>query len=252
MPDMVGIISADRVSTEAIPRLDDHLIEEYAALPDKAGIVARALDRLGLKTTVPSVHLPPVRPGGSAVGQAVTVRNIPEAEVPYKRWTGREPTHLGEREAYFLAERGDLVVIDGSSVYPASCLGSMSTRLAAGLGISGIVVNGCVTGVDGIKKVGLPVWARGGTTITGHQRVETIEINGPVGLMGVRIDPGDLIVADDSGITVVPFSAAEEALEVARKLASQPARLRGLIDSNATAGELKEALKSQMEAMSGK
>lgn len=125
----------------------------------------------------------------------------------------------------------------------------MSARLAKYLGISGIIVNGCVTGVNGIIDNNLPVWALGGTTITGHQRVETIEINGPIGIMGMRIEPGDLVVGDDSGITVVPFYQAEEVLKQAQKLVLLGSRIKQCLESGADRNLIRKELKKQMEKM---
>ena len=244
-----GIVPSNRVRTTKITRLDGCVIESYLALPSRASFVSRALDKLGIVSTIPSVKIKSFIPKSSVVGQAITVRNIPENQSPYKRWIQRETTNLGERDAHFLAEKGDVMVIDGASVYPASCLGPISARMAKYLGISGIVVNGCVTGVSGIIDNNLPVWALGGTTITGHQRVETIEINGPIGIMGVRIEPGDLVIGDESGITVVPFYQVKEVLEQAQKLVSLSSRVRQCLESGADRSLIRKELKKQMDKM---
>jgi len=244
-----GLVPLNRIKTTKIPRLDSGVIDAYLSLPDRAGVVSRALDKLGIVTTLPSVKLHSLIPKSSIVGQAITVRNIPENQSPYKRWIQKETTYLGERDAYFLAEQGDVIVIDGISVYPASCLGSMSARLAKYLGISGIIVNGCVTGVNGIIDNNLPVWALGGTTITGHQRVETIEIKGPIGIMGMRIEPGDLVVGEDSGITVVPFYQAEEVLKKAQKLVLLGSKIKQCLESGANKSLIRKEIKNQMEKM---
>lgn len=250
MHNVVGMITPERIKIEEIPRLDKALIDEYKKLTDHAGIVARAMDQLGISNTIPAVDLQVSKAHGLAIGQSITVRNIPEKGVPYKRWIEGEGTHLGERESYFLAQEGDIIAIDGSSVYPASCLGSMSTRLAHKMGIAGIIVNGCVTGLSGIKKAEIPVWSRGGTTITGHQRVETIEINSSIGLFGTRVDPGDLIVADESGVSVVPFHYAQEVLDRAKVLLSLGGKIKELMESEGNPSEFKKALKNQMSGMS--
>jgi 4-hydroxy-4-methyl-2-oxoglutarate aldolase len=216
MERMVGILDSSRVKMDQVRHPSAEIVHGYQELSDVAGLVARALDEFGIAGTIPSACLKPIQPGRVVVGAAITVRNIPEREVPYSSWNRNAPTLLGEREAFFLAEPGDVIVIDGSAVYPASCLGSGSVRLASRLGVAGIIVSGAVTGVAGISAADIPVWARGGTTITGHHRVETIEINGPIGIEGVRVEPGDLVVADDSGVTVVPLTLVEQVLERAR------------------------------------
>lgn len=244
-----SIVSSSRIKNHKIRRLDIKIIDGYISIPDRAGVVSRALDKIGIASTLPSVKLNQIIPGSSIVGQAITVRNIPESQTPYKRWMQKKTTNLGERDAYFLAEKGDVIVIDGISVYPASCLGSMSTRLAKFLGISGIVVNGCITGVNGIIDNNLPVWALGGTTITGHQRVETIEINGPIGIKGMRVEPGDLIIGDGSGLTIVPFDNAEEVLIQAQKLVSIGSGIKKCLETGADRDTVRKELKKQMNCM---
>jgi regulator of RNase E activity RraA len=249
MKEMVGILKGDKVRKAEIPRPSKQLVDRFQKLPDRGGLVARAMDSLGISGTIPAAVLNPISPGGSVVGPALTVRNIPEREVPYRYWERGDRTLLGEREAFFLAEPGDVVVIDGASVYPASCLGSMSVTLAGRLGVAGIIVSGAVTGVSGIRATNTPVWARGGTTITGHHRLETIEINGPIGIENIRVDPGDLVVADDSGISVVPLAWVEKVLERAEKMAQRGARFKTLLKEGADRETLRKELADEMVAL---
>ncbi len=246
----VGILQSSAITLWDIPRADPQILRGFHELGDLAGVVARALDQFGIHGTVPSVALSPAKPGSRVVGSAITVRSLPERDVPYRYWQRKEMTRLGEREAFFLAQEGDVVVIDGSSVYPASNLGSMSVALAARLGVGGVVVDGAVTGLDGIRDAAIPVWSRGGTTITGHHRLETAEINGPIGLCGVRVEPGDVIVADGSGVTVVPRQAAADVLAHCQKLRGLGSNIRNLIEQGADREALRQELGSQMKALS--
>jgi regulator of RNase E activity RraA len=246
----VGIVDSKKIRLWEIPKVEPDIIRGFEELGDVAGVVARALDQFGIHGTIPAVSLPPVSPGSRVIGSAITVRSIPEREVPYRYWLRGEMTRLGEREAFFLASEGDVIVIDGSSVYPASNLGSMSVALAARLGVSGVVVDGTVTGVDGIRTAPIPVWARGGTTVTGHHRLETAEINGPIGICGVRVDPGDLIVADDSGITVVPRQIAGEVLALCVKMRGFGSKIRNMIEQGDDRDAIRQELGSQMKTLS--
>ena len=101
----------------------------------------------------------------------------------------------------------------------------------------------------GIASAAIPVWALGGTTITGHHRVETVEINGPIGVCGVRVNPGDLIVGDDSGITVVPGPIASEVYERARLLAGLGGKMRQMVTDGAPREALRTELLKQMTDM---
>ncbi|MDP6787827.1 MAG: hypothetical protein QGI13_11935 [Rhodospirillales bacterium] len=250
--EMVGILDADKITQREIQRVDPEVISGFEELKDLAGIVARALDNLGICGTVPATSLPPLAPGSRVVGSAITVRSIPEREIPYRYWERGDPTLLGEREAFFLAQDGDVIVIDGSSVYPASNLGSMSVALAARLGAAGIVVDGTVTGVELIRTVPIPVWSKGGTTITGHHRLETAEINGPIGICGIRVEPGDVVIGDESGVTVVPRERASEVLALCQKMRGAFTKVRDMIAEGADREELRQVLGAQMKAYTDK
>jgi 4-hydroxy-4-methyl-2-oxoglutarate aldolase len=225
-------VYTQRVTEFRRPSAD--IIHRYKQLPtsDLAGGLARALDALGIAGTIPASRLQPILPGRVVIGPAFTIRNIPEREVPYRRWTESASSSMGERDAFFLVQPGDVPVIDGSTVFPASCLGSVAVTVAGRLGAEGVIVSGAVTGVPGIRTAGYPVWARSGTTVTGHHRLETIEINGPIGVEGVRVEPGDLIVADDSGVTVIPCNLAETALEILDRMSIQGQEVRRLLNSD--------------------
>lgn len=240
------------VSKFQMPRPSHVTIQGYYDLSsaDLAGLVARALDRMGIATSIPSSVLAPVQPGRMLVGPAITVRNLPIQATPYHAWQEQLPTLLSERQAFFSAEVGDVVVIDGTSVYPASCLGSMSLKIAGHLGVAGVIVAGAVTGLPGIRNADIPVWSKSGTTLTGHQRVETIEINGPVGIYGVRLNPGDLVVADDSGVTFVPQPLIEQALEEARSLHQKGRAVRELLASDGDREAIRTELARFMELLS--
>jgi regulator of RNase E activity RraA len=254
MANKLDLLDPSVIKAETIRRPDSELVRGYQALgvADVAGRVARAMDPLGINCTIPASRLQPIQMGKVLVGPAMTVRNIPEREMPLRRWRDGEPTRLGEREAFFLLQQGDVVVIDGSAVHPASCLGSMAVATASYLGAAGIIVSGAVTGVAGIREAKIPVWARSGTTITGHHRAETVEINGPMGIEGVRVEPGDLIVADDSGVTVVPFDLAEDVLERARASEQKGSGVRALLDSNADRDVVRSELASFMRDLTAK
>ena len=250
--EMVGILEPEKISLWDIPRVDPEIIQGFEKIRDLAGVVARALDNFGISGTVPATSLPPLNPGSRVVGSAITVRSIPEREVPYRYWERGEPTRLGEREAFFLAKEGDVVVIDGSSVYPASNLGSMSVALAARLGVTGVIVDGTITGVEHIRTASIPVWSRGGTTVTGHHRLETAEINGPIGICGVRVEPGDVMIADESGVTVVPHKAAADVLALCQKMAGAFTQVREMIAQGGDRDELRKVLGSKMKAYTEK
>src|SRR5262249_11476352 len=81
------------------------------------------------------------------------------------------------------------------------------------------------------RAVGYPVWASDITPVTGKWRIETVEINGPVQIGHVRVSPGDLVVADDTGVCFIPRDVVLEVLEAAeRKAAAEDIRCKAIDD----------------------
>jgi 4-hydroxy-4-methyl-2-oxoglutarate aldolase len=67
------------------------------------------------------------------------------------------------------------------------------------------------------RSVGHPLWASEITPVTGKWRLETVEINGEIDMAGVRVNPGDLVVADDTGVVFIPRADIMRVLELCEK-----------------------------------
>lgn len=211
-----GLIPPDRIRRRDIVRPPAALVQKFLELDDLAGMVSRVLDRLGIVGAIPGHDLSPVAVGQRVVGPAITVRNVPGRLAPHRAWRERQPSQMGEREAYFVARPGDVIVIDGGGRMGASNMGGNSAKAALDRGCAATIVDGPVTGIGAIQSLAYPVWCRGVTTVTGNHRVETIEINGIVSCGGVQVQPGDLVCADNQGIAIVPADLAERILRLCR------------------------------------
>lgn len=242
-----GLIGGDRIRRTAIPRPDPDVVRRFLDLPDMAGLVARAMDRIGLTSTIPAHELAPLTPGKRVVGPAITIRNVPSRHAPLYGWQQEIDTQLGEREAYYLAEPGDVLVVDSGGRMLASSLGPNSAALALSRGLAGAIVDGVVTGPAGIRGHDFPVWCRGGTTLTGHYRNDTAEINGVVACGPAQVAPGDLVVADDSGVSIVAAAHITLILETSLRLAEKGRALADAVSAKAPPGTIREALKSLMK-----
>jgi len=220
--ELIGKIALDRVRGLDIPRPTKALIDGFKALGDATGIVSDVMDALGLCGTVAGSALRPTIAGVVIVGPAMTVRNaLMDGNV---HENAREKRNgMAEIEAHNLAEPGDVLVIQG--VRGISNMGGISAQVAKRQGEIGAVVSGAVRDVPHSRRVGFPMWASEISPITGKWRIETVEINGSVDIEGVRVDPGDIVIADDTGVCFVPRDRAQEVLELARiKAAAEDAR----------------------------
>lgn len=115
-----------------------------------------------------------------------------------------------------VAMAGDVVVVDAGSSASNAVLGDLISTKARHRGIAGFVVDGLVRDLPELRRLeGFPVFARGHTPMGPLHRGPG-EINHPVCIGGVAVQPGDVIVGDGNGVVVVPARCAEDVLAVLR------------------------------------
>ena len=112
---------------------------------------------------------------------------------------------LGEIEAHNLAEPGDVLVLQG--VDQVSNLGGISATIGHRQGEIGAIVDGGVRDVDHSRDIGYAIWSKSVSPITGKWRVETVAVNKPVTICGIAVNPGDLVLADETGVCFIPRAA---------------------------------------------
>lgn len=211
---LTGKIAEERIRMMEVPRPPQGLIEGFRSLGDATGIVSDVMDELGITGVIGASILKPTIPGARMVGPALTVRNIMQREHPYES-ARKHVNRMAEFEAHNLALPGDIVVIDG--VAGVSNMGGISAHTAKRQGEAGAVVFGGIRDVNHSRKIGFPLWSTEVTPVTGKWRLETVEINGVIEVGGVRVSPGDIVLADDTGVCFIPRERAAEVLELARK-----------------------------------
>lgn len=214
MKRLTGKIDPARIRAQEVPRAPDGVIERIRALGCDSSLISDAMDAAGVSGTLPASLYRPTIEGATMVGPATTVRNIPASGTPTpqeRATTGRNG--MAEMEAHNLATPGDVLVIEG--VEGLSNMGGISAALAKRHGIVGAIVQGGIRDVAHSRAEGFPLWASEISPLTGKWRIETVEINGDVSLGDVRIHPGDIIVADDTGACVLPRDKAESVLAIA-------------------------------------
>jgi len=111
-----------------------------------------------------------------------------------------------------VAKPGDVVVIDSGRTATNAVLGDLVCTKARHRGIAGFIVDGLIRDLPGVAALDMPVFARG-TTPFGPLHRGPGEINYPICCGGIVVNPGDLVVADQTGIVVVPREIAAELLE---------------------------------------
>jgi 4-hydroxy-4-methyl-2-oxoglutarate aldolase len=225
---LTGKIARERIRRMETPRPPDGVIEGFKRLGHASGILSDIMDELGITGVVAGSLLKPTMPGSCIVGPALTVRNMVQREHAYET-ARRHVNRMAEFEAHNLALPGDIVVIEG--VPGISNMGGISAQTGKRQGEAGAIVCGGVRDVAHSRSVGYPVWSTEVTPVTGKWRIETVEINGEIEVAGVRVAPGDIVLADDTGVCFIPRARAAEVLELAsRKALAEEAKCR-IIDA---------------------
>lgn len=134
--------------------------------------------------------------------------------------------HMRFFEAIAAAPRPAVLVVQdvGPKRTHACFLGDVIASLSRRLGAIGIVTDGGVRDLDGVRPLGFHVFAAGLVVAHGTFNIEEVGI--PVELSGVRIQPGDLIHGDASGVTTIPLEVADKVVAECQKVRERETGLR--------------------------
>ena len=232
---LTGKIARERILMMETPRAPDGIIECFQALGDATGIVSDVMDELGITGVISASVLKPTIAGSRMVGPALTARNIVQREHVYET-ARRHVNKMAEFEAHNLAHPGDVVVIDG--VPGISNMGGISAQTGKRQGEQGAIVFGGVRDIAHSRRIGYPVWSTEVTPVTGKWRIETVEINGEIEVAGIRVAPGDIVLADDTGVCFIPRARAAEVLELAKQKSAAEAAKCAAIDAGVPVADL--------------
>ncbi|PQK93454.1 RraA family protein [Pantoea ananatis] len=191
---------------------EKQLLELFRGL-DTAG-VSDALDKLGLSGQCFGV-MPLDHYRQTVVGFAYTVRYEPASNPP-----GTVGDFIDDVPAGFM------VVIDNNGRTDCTVWGDIMTQLAGSKGISGTVIDGVCRDVHKALGDGYPVFSKGRFMRTGKDRVQVSAINQPVSIGTARVEANDIVVADASGVVIVPRGRAEEVARVAHEIEKTESAIR--------------------------
>lgn len=192
------------------PRLEpDQIIPEFLRLSTPN--VSDALDRLQL-SGAPHGILPLWPTCKKIVGPAATMKLVPVGE----GLKSPSPA-MGSLEAVKAAHPGDVLVIDHGGSMDANSYGGIVGFTTKHRGLVGCVIDGVTRDVDEYKELALSVYARGIIQQSIRNRCDFAGHGIEVQLGGVKVRPGDFIMADDNGVLVIPQERVEEVLKIAKE-----------------------------------
>jgi regulator of RNase E activity RraA len=170
------------------------------------------MDKVGLPPAV--TGLAPLWPCPRLVGRAVTVKLKPRVEGE------QSARHLGTA-AIEAAMPGDVIVVDNGGRTYAGSWGGILSVAAKAAGVAGVVADGACRDVDEARDMEFPVYARAGVSVTARGRIVEESFQEPVEVCGVGVRPGDLVIADWSGVVFIPSARAEDVLAAAEEIAAR-------------------------------
>jgi regulator of RNase E activity RraA len=177
-------------------RVDNATIDKFRELP-----VANVSDVMS-RMTAGGPNIRPLHASGQLSGAAFTVKTRPG-------------DNLMIHKALLMAEPGDVIVVDAGGDLTNALIGEMMLTHARAIGATGVVINGAVRDYGWIKTNTFPVFAAG-ITHRGPYKDGPGEINVPISLGGMVIEPGDLVIGDDDGLMCVPYGRTDEIFEQAK------------------------------------
>jgi len=175
-------------------------------MSDAAGFAAipttTLADVLG-KSQVMHLRIRALWPSGRLAGPAFTVQCPPG-------------DNLMLHAAIHRAAPGTVIVVDAGQDATYALAGGNVCAVAQRRGVAGFVLDGVVRDIGEIRESGFPVFGLGVVPIPGTKKVVTDGFDGPVSCGGVSVTAGDIVVADEDGIVVVPAADAERVLAAAQ------------------------------------
>lgn len=123
------------------------------------------------------------------------------------------------------AQPGEVGVIVMEGTLDVAAIGGLMGTAAKSRGMVGMVIDGGVRDVAELRALGLPVFARSVTPATAVGRYASVAKQTPVQCAGVLISPGDIIVAGEDGVAVVPKDRAEEVLKRAQEIDERESKM---------------------------
>jgi 4-hydroxy-4-methyl-2-oxoglutarate aldolase len=145
-------------------------------------------------------------------------------------------------KALEMGQPGDVIVVDAGGETETSVCGGLMGGLAKNRGIRAMIVDGAGRDIDELEDIGWPIWTRAVTPRGTHTmfsgRKEELSINVPITCGGVPVSPGDFVVADTIGVTVIPLDRAEEVLAKAQEQAEREQNTRAWVAKGKTVEDL--------------
>ncbi|UCH24567.1 MAG: hypothetical protein JSV66_11480 [Trueperaceae bacterium] len=203
------------IQTPDIERPTRKLIDDLSEIG--SATASAELNRLGIRDA--QLRGPVAWTEGKAVvGPALTLQFMPLREDQYSQDEYDDPEKQLHRHVLYHTQPGDIVVVDARGDMASGVFGEMMLTYFKGKGGLGVVIDGCIRDYPKAKGLDLGLWLRG---VTPNYHTQTgifpFAVNVPIACGNTLVMPGDIIVADDDGVVVVPVSLAKDLADSANE-----------------------------------
>jgi 4-hydroxy-4-methyl-2-oxoglutarate aldolase len=173
-------------------------------------VVADCLDRVGVRTNVMDPRIRPLYPQARMAGFASTVHAV-EVDTPP---ASPDDYYRGELQAVDALRPGDIMVV---STVRGSYWGELLATASRYRGARGIVVDGFTRDTLQLIEMDFPTFVAGVSCHDSLGRIDVDAVGVPITCGGVRVEQGDLVLADFDGVVVVPGAMADEVIGLAEE-----------------------------------
>ncbi|CAM2917159.1 isocitrate/isopropylmalate family dehydrogenase [Legionella worsleiensis] len=183
-----------------------------------------ALDACGIEGAL--LHIKPLTPGLKLVGPAYTIQ--------YKANETKSSTFQNAAQYIDNVPSHSVLVIDNQGHDDCTVWGDILTQVALQNKIAGTVVHGAVRDVQTIRSLAYPLFCSAVFMRSGKNRVHKADEQCPLHINNILINPGDIIVADDNGVLVIPRNNLTEILDKASNIRVTENKIKSAVQSGST------------------
>jgi regulator of RNase E activity RraA len=194
------------------------------------GNVADAVDEATGRRGFMSSDMKPVFKA-KAIGPAATVLLQRALRTDKRDWPNLQIQTLDD------APPGSVMVEVLEDGLETAGVGNLMATTGKVRGLAGMVIDGGARDIEELEEIGFPVWSRSQTPATSVGRYVPVARNVPVMCGGVLVRPGDWIVADKTGVVVVPRDALPPVLKLLRQYDEKETKMVPLIKETKSMGE---------------
>src|SRR2546428_4206516 len=175
----------------------------------------------------------------------------PDLRIAGPAVTVRAPGVDGTIVGYALGQvrPGDVLVIDRCGDHRHAAFGGLVAYACKVAGLAGVIIDGVATDIGEVRKYGVPLWCRGLSPVTTKRIGLAGEVCVPVSCGGVRVKPGDVILADECGVVVLDPAEAEAAAQHAIGMQHAEGASRKRLDNGEKLPDISGATKTLQEAL---